>query len=111
MSIEFKWTWYVDEDGIQTDDTQVCDMCAADVPVYGFNYLPPSKEYARGEKRFLCDLCASTPAGSAQQYPRQYEGQVPILQTINYAANAVLLQMGKWPTRPEPAIPESRRAR
>lgn len=68
------------------DDLPECDSCG---------YQTALKPYQRGfpeqgEPAHLCDLCASTRAGNAQEYPRQYEGQTAILQTICYVGNAIL---------------------
>lgn len=42
------------------------------------------------EPKWLCDLCASTAAGSAHEYPEQYGESAQVLKTICYVGNAVL---------------------
>lgn len=39
---------------------------------------------------WLCNLCASTSAGTAQHYPRQYQGQIAVLSTMCYIGNELL---------------------
>lgn len=95
MSNTYEWMWHVYE-GEQTNDLEECSACAAVVPVSDF----PIHDTRYGEHldlRYLCELCASTPAGNAQEYPQQWESQnKDIMQVTNYSANMILLQMGKW---------------
>lgn len=97
MSIKYEWTWYVHE-GEQTNDLEECRACAAVVPLYNF----PTRNLGLSNKPdvdpcYLCALCASTPAGTAHEYPRQWETQHrDIMACTNYSANMILLQMGKW---------------
>lgn len=65
--------------------------------------------YARGhrtgpmspddEKEFawLCDVCRSTFAGTAFQYPRQYADQAAVLQTIAWGINRILHEIRTAP--------------
>jgi hypothetical protein len=39
---------------------------------------------------WLCNLCADTQAGRAEEYPRQFEGQSETLQVICYVGNEII---------------------
>lgn len=41
-------------------------------------------------KVWLCELCASTPAGNALEYPDQFRGQAETLKTICFVGNTLL---------------------
>jgi predicted Zn-ribbon and HTH transcriptional regulator len=43
---------------------------------------------------WLCEVCASTYAGNAYHYPRQYENR-HIMQQISYCTNLILDTMGR----------------
>lgn len=59
------------------------------------------KSYARREpigtqeKKWLCDLCASTECGSAVDYPRQFESQRSAMRTTCYVGNVILTELKK----------------
>ena len=68
----------------QRKDERECDSC----------HYPAKNltEYIRrDEKKTLCELCASTDAGSVLDYPRNYDAQVaPILRTLCFIGNLIL---------------------
>ena len=87
-------------EGCTTNELQVCCFCDAEVPVSNFPIrddpilLSPAQP-----NRYLCDLCASTSAGAAQQYPNQF-ADVDTMQIINYGTNMILLHLGKFGEKP-----------
>jgi hypothetical protein len=54
-----------------------------------------SYAYSRGfphshESRLLCQLCAGTMSGNAEEYPEQFRGHDNVMKTICYVGNAIL---------------------
>jgi ribosomal protein L37AE/L43A len=81
----------------ETDDNEQpaeCESCNFETSAL--------KDYRKGirrdESKWLCELCASTHAGSALEYTRQYEGQRVILQTICYVGNLILSRLPPSPS-------------
>lgn len=74
------------------DNETECDGCGfvgAQLRSYGRGFPIPTKPAA------LCDICAGTPCGNAQEYPDQYRHISPVLITIAYAANTILAELRK----------------
>jgi len=98
MSINYQWKENVYED-VPQGELQVCQFCESEVPVFGFRAGVASS--FEGKTKWLCDLCASTPAGTALDYPRQWDSQHrDIMQCVNYSSNMVLFHLGKFGFKP-----------
>ena len=66
---------------------EACENCAfetKEIKAYKMYRKSPVTQY-----KWLCDLCASTPAGNAYEYPEQFHN-VPLFQTVCYIGNAII---------------------
>lgn len=64
-----------------------CGFATADLKSYPRRRIPSTDE-----RKWLCGLCASTPAGTAYDYPEQYPDRASI-KTICYVGNVLLKAM------------------
>jgi hypothetical protein len=64
----------------------IIEMCA----FCGFEQVEGKSYDGRyGSKRYLCLLCASTPAGNAHDYPENYPGHAT-MAVVCYVGNTIL---------------------
>lgn len=69
------------------EECHSCDYLTEDLDIYDRGPGADSEE-----PMWLCALCASTRAGNAYQYPRQYPNE-DVLRTICYVGNVILDQL------------------
>ena len=70
-------------------EKEYCDSCG-----YETDNLTTYRDYPAEEKVRLCNVCASTKAGNAQQYPNQYPNR-DVLEMIAYTTNMILDEIKK----------------
>lgn len=75
----------------QPEECEFCEFQTADLKAYTNS---PLRDQAYSHK-WLCLLCASTPAGNACEYPRLYEGETATLKTTCFVGNTILKEIGK----------------
>lgn len=84
-----------------TDETdemppEGCDSCRFETALKRYDNHRSIGLHASGPKsKWLCELCASTMAGNAHEYPEQYRGERATLQTLCYVGNAILTELRK----------------
>ena len=66
---------------------EACENCAFETKE--IKAYPMHRKYPVTQYKWLCDLCASTPAGNAYEYPEQFHN-VPLFQTVCYIGNAII---------------------
>lgn len=72
-----------------------CENCAFETTVKPYRVY---RGFPNVSYKWLCELCAGTPAGNAYEYPEQFRN-VPLFQTVCYVGNAILHALA---TRKEP---------
>lgn len=73
------------------DKSEECDFCGfVTDELQAFDHRGGTSVRLGGETMWLCDLCASTPASSAHEFPAHYKGEVAIMKTICYVGNVLL---------------------
>jgi len=96
--INYEWTEEIYEEKPQ-GLIQPCAFCESLVPVFSFR-VGVASSY-EGKRKWLCELCATTPAGTAVDYPRQWESEHrDIMQCVNFSSNMVLMALGKFGKKP-----------
>lgn len=70
-----------------TEQPEACEFCqfkTPDLEAYTRAVNP------RGGTDWLCHFCAATQAGTAHNFPHQFEGQLETLQAVCYIGNTLL---------------------
>lgn len=86
--------WDTDESTVDLDDVG-CDSCNFETPKLKFYPMRSGDINEPEVNKLLCDVCASTMAGNAYEYPRQYEGERKTLQMLAYCTNLILQKIGE----------------
>ncbi len=68
-----------------------CEFKTTDLRAYPNS---PLRDRSKSHK-WLCLLCASTPAGSAAEYPTQYEDGGATMKCVCFVGNTILKEIGK----------------
>ena len=69
----------------QPDECDSCGFTTQELKAYEmYRGFPQKTQY-----KWLCELCASTPAGNAYEYPEQFHDR-PLMQTVCYVGNAII---------------------
>lgn len=83
------------------EDELTCDSCrypAKDLTSYNHRLNQFRADVTEEAKKILlCELCASTSAGTAKQYPNQFEGEINTMQTLCFIGNAILDALERKP--------------
>lgn len=79
-----------DEKREKSEECDCCHFPTADLTLYESSGID---RHLRIPNRWLCALCAATPAGTADVFPAQYQGQREILRTICYVGNSILAEL------------------
>lgn len=74
----------------ELEKSEMCHSCGFET--HELKYYGPSV-FGKTDGKWLCDLCASTFAGTAVDYPTHYDG--PTLATICYVGNVILAEIRK----------------
>jgi hypothetical protein len=104
--------WQMSERIKQREDEKACESCE-----YPAKILTPyrhRRNYGRSDVTeesktiLLCELCASTVAGTATQYPDQFPSEIHTLQTLCFIGNAILdaLPVSHEIAHPDPSAQE-----
>lgn len=95
MSIEYKWT-YAKYEGATTEYIDACDCCQMEVPTRIFKQHGETP-LAVVDRR-LCEICATTMAGSITQYKNRGEtiDRQEFYKAISAVANQLLLKLGAF---------------
>ncbi len=70
-----------------TENPGECDSCG-----FKTEAVTECPDLAKAEPPWYCELCKSTHAGVAHQYPSQYQN-ADVLRTICYVGNVILAKM------------------
>lgn len=73
------------------DACESCDFVTAEIAKYSMMRFFPAQP---NRVKWLCELCASTMAGSAFEYPEQYPDKSgEILRAICYVGNSIIAEI------------------
>jgi hypothetical protein len=91
------------------EECEFCEFETTDLKAYSNSPFTDNTD----THKWLCKLCAATPAGNACEYPRQYEGELNTLKTICYVGNAILKAIAASapaasPQKGEPTVPNKK---
>lgn len=84
---ECKLGTMVDEDRTVPEDIEECQACGFDqAPLRSYRVQWPINSK---ERKYLCNLCANTHAGTAVDFPSQFP-EKNVIFAINYGINMIL---------------------
>lgn len=86
----------------QDEKPEECDFCG--YPTEKLEFYKYS--HADVENAWLCEVCASTAAGTAYHFPRQYD-QKEIMKQISFCANMILERIERGITQRTPDAGDS----
>lgn len=78
-----------------TEKPEQCESCQFETDA--IKAYRTTRNFPRGPcpDKWLCDLCASTIAGNAHEYPEQFPGTHDVVRTICFVGNAILAEIRK----------------
>ncbi len=76
------------------DKPEACDFCQFKTQELRPYANAPFREAAESHK-WLCRLCANTPAGNAHEYPDQFKGEINAMKCTCFVGNTILAEMRK----------------
>ena len=70
------------------EECECCEFKTAELKAYRSDKNFPQE---RDEKKWLCDLCASTMTGAFHDYPEQHDrDSLYVMKTVCYVGNAII---------------------